>query len=149
MAFLRRGQLRPQVRATFFYSLACAFLDPLIDYRVASLALANGKEGCARVLSSLCRLYSPPCAGIGKTVIEPKHWELNPPKPLPVSDPVTGWTKNSKRVGAIGYKLGMSSTFDSNYELTPVTFLQVMRSTHPLLFFCSFSCTSGALELNV
>ena len=44
---------------------------------------------------------------------------------MPMSDPATGWTRSSRRVGAIGFKLGMSSDFDSNYELAPITFIQV------------------------
>jgi hypothetical protein len=64
--------------------------------------------------------------GQGKAMFEPKAWELNPPKPLPVTDPTTGWTKDSKRVGAIGMKLGMSTMWDTNYQMQPLSFILVI-----------------------
>lgn len=51
---------------------------------------------------------------------------LNPPKQLPISDPVTGWTAQSKRTGLFAIKYGMYSDFsNATFEPMPLTVLKI------------------------
>lgn len=125
MAFLRRTAIRPEV-PHFLVAFPPRMLINLIIQLPMRRASSDAKKGAHLQVGRVVNSFT----GIGKSVYEPKHWETSPPTPLPVSDPVTGWTKSSKRVGAIGFKLGMSSDFDSNYELAPLTFIQVSSHSY-------------------
>jgi len=55
---------------------------------------------------------------------EPEHWEVTgAPPQIPESDPATGWTQQSRRVGALAQKVGMVHEFDDWLEFVPLTVL--------------------------
>lgn len=57
---------------------------------------------------------------------EPEHWEVTgAPPELPTYDPVTGWTSESRRVGALAQKVGMVHEFDDWLNFIPLTVLFV------------------------
>jgi len=56
--------------------------------------------------------------------MEPEHWEVTgaPPEP-PQSDPESGWTQESRRVGCIAQKIGMIHEYDDWLSFVPLTVL--------------------------
>jgi len=55
---------------------------------------------------------------------EPEFWEVAGAPPEPVeSDPTTGWTQDSRRVGTLAQKVGMIHEFDDWMSFVPLTVL--------------------------
>ena len=70
---------------------------------------------------------------------EPEHWEVSgaPPETIQ-SDPTTGWTQESRRVGTIAQKIGMTYEFDDWLEFVPLTALFVFIFFYFILFYLLF-----------
>jgi len=54
--------------------------------------------------------------------IEPEIWDITGrPPPKLESDPTTGWTQKSRRVGVLAQKIGMTHTWDAWMSFVPLT----------------------------
>ena len=63
---------------------------------------------------------------------EPEFWEVAGAPPEQVeSDPTTGWTQDSRRVGTLAQKVGMIHEFDDWMSFIPLTVLFVRGALSP------------------